>query len=419
MAKAELPEWSECLFDESARYLAIRGGRGSGKSRSVASALVIRAAAKPLRVLCGREVQKSIRDSVKRLLDDEIARLGLSSFFTSTDTEIRGANGSLFIFAGLRGNPDSIKSMEGVDIAWIEEAATVSQNSLNILVPTIRKPGSQLIFTWNPRKETDPVDAMFCGDSTPPRTVLKLVNHSDNPWLPEELRQEMEYDKKRDYDKYLHVWEGQYEKNSEARVFKNWTVQEFDTPSNAVFRLGADWGYSVDPTTLVRCWIGRLEGDKAIPDSKGRHLFIDYEAWEIGCEIDKTPLLFESVPDSSKWPITADSSRPETISYLRRNGYPKIVPAVKGARSVEEGVEFLRSYDIVVNPRCRHAIDELTAYSYEIDDLTGVPTSKLADKNNHVIDALRYALEGARKAASANQPQKVEVMPMVNYYNRG
>lgn len=415
MNKVELPDWAECLFDESARYICARGGRGSGKSRSVASALILRAAAKPLRILCGREVQKSIRDSVKRLLDDEIKRCGQSQFFTSTDTEIRGANGSLFIFAGLRGNPDSIKSMEGVDIAWIEEAATVSQNSLNILVPTIRKPGSQLIFTWNPADADDPVDAMFCGETTPPRTILKLVNHKDNPWFPDELRQEMEYDKKRDYDKYLHVWEGQYRKNSEARVFKNWQVFDFETPANPVFRFGADWGYSIDPTTLVRCWIGRLEDGKAIPDSSGRHLFVDYEAWELGCEIDKTPFLFEQVPESSKWPIVADSSRPETISYLRRNGYPKVAPAIKGARSVEEGVEFLRAYDMVVHPRCAHTIDELTHYSYEIDGLTGKPTSILADKNNHVIDALRYALEGARRAAAAKPVAPVIVSTLSHF----
>lgn len=415
MARAELPDWSECLFDEGARYIAVHGGRGSGKSRSVASALVIRAAAKPLRILCAREVQKSIRDSVKRLLDDEIRRLNLGEFFTSTDAEIRGKNGSLFIFAGLRGNPDSIKSMEGVDIAWVEEAATVSQTSLNTLTPTIRKPGSQIIFTWNPRHDTDPVDAMFCGESKPPRSIVRQVNYTDNPWFPEVLRQELEYDKRRDYDKYLHVWEGQYQKNSEARVFKNWIVQDFETPSNAVYRFGADWGYAIDPTTLVRCWIGRLDGETAIADPKGRHLFIDYEAWEIGCEIDKTPLLFESVPESSKWPITADSSRPETISYLRRNGYHKIVPAIKGARSVEEGVEFMRAYDIVVHPRCRHTIDELTSYSYELDELTGAPTSRLADKDNHVIDAVRYALEGARRAVTQTQSAPV-VVPTVHHF---
>lgn len=417
MTEIALPDWAQCLFDEKARYIAVRGGRGSGKSRAVASALVLRSAAKPMRWFCGREIQKSIRDSVKRLLDDEIDRQGLRHFFTSTDAEIRGKNGSLFIFGGLRGNPEGIKSMEGMDGAWIEEAATVSQTSLDILIPTIRKPGSQLIFTWNPRLESDPVDSKFCGETVPPGTILKLVNYTDNPWFPDVLRQELEYDKRRDFDKYLHIWEGQYQKNSEARVFKNWVVQEFSTPSNAVLRFGADWGFSIDPTTLIRCWIGRLEGDQAIPDHQGRHLFIDYEAWELGCEIDKTPLLFETVPDSAKWPITADSSRPETISYLRRNGYPKITAAIKGARSIEEGIEFLRSYDIVVHPRCKHTIDELTAYSYQVDQITGKPTPLLADKDNHVIDALRYALEGARRAIHAPSAAPV-VIPTTSFLGR-
>jgi phage terminase large subunit len=118
----------------------------------------------------------------------------------------------------------------------------------------------------------------------------------------------------------------------------------------------------------------------------------------VGCEIVDTPSLFMTVPESEKWPITADSARPETISYMRKNGFPKIMSAVKGARSLEEGVEFLKSFDIVVHPRCRHLADELTLYSYETDKLTGQVIPKLKDKDNHLIDALRYACEGARRA---------------------
>ena len=206
--KAQLPDWASCLFDVSARYFAIHGGRGSAKSRSVATALLLRAAEKPMRILCAREIQKSIRDSVKRLLDDEIARLGLSDFYSSLETEIRGANGSLFIFAGLRSNVESVKSMEGVDVCWVEEAQTVSQTSLDTLVPTIRAPGSQIMFTWNPRAATDPVDAMFRGETAPPGTIRREVNWSDNPWFPDVLRVELEYDRKRDPGRYAHVWEG-------------------------------------------------------------------------------------------------------------------------------------------------------------------------------------------------------------------
>ncbi len=396
----QLPEWAESLFDESVRYFAIRGGRGSSKSRSVASALVIRAVQSPLRILCTREIQKSIKDSVKRLLDDEIERLGLNGFFQSTDSEIRGKNGSLFIFAGLRSNIDSIKSMEGINVAWCEESQTISQSSLDTLIPTIRQDGSQIIFTWNPKHKTDPVDAMFMGDVLPPKTKLLIVNHSDNPWFPEVLRDELEYDRARDPGKYAHIWLGEYLVNSEATVFKNWTIEDFERPLGTNYRMGADWGFSVDPSVLIRCSID------------GRRLYVDYEAYMVGCEIDQLPDLFDRVPESRKWFIVADSARPETISYMRNHGYPKINSAIKGPGSVEEGIEFLKSYDLIVHPRCKHLIDELTLYSYKIDKLTNEVLPVLEDKDNHVIDALRYALEGMRKAIIPKDKQTVKRVPI-------
>jgi phage terminase large subunit len=197
----------------------------------------------------------------------------------------------------------------------------------------------------------------------------------------------MEYDKRRDSDKYAHVWMGQYLTNSNSRVFNNWRIEDFDAPPDAIHRLGADWGFAVDPTTLVRCHI------------IGRTLYIDYETYMVGCEIVNTPELLMQVPESEKWPIVADSARPETISHMRKNGFPKIMTAVKGPRSVEEGIQFLKGYDIVVHPRCIHTIDELTLYSYKTDPLTGKILPVLEDKKNHVIDALRYACEGVRRAA--------------------
>lgn len=401
-----LPDWASVLFDEEPRNIAVRGGRGGGKSRSIASALVLRAAQKPHRILCAREIQKSIKDSVKRLLDDEIERAGLRAFFTSTDTEIRGANGSLFLFAGLRTNVDSVKSMEGITICWIEEAQSVSQASLDVLIPTIRQPSSQLIFSWNPKAATDPVDAMFCGKTMPPRSKLVTVNYDANPWFPEVLRAELEYDKRRDPDKFRHVWQGEYLRNSERRVFKNWRVEEFESPRDAVFRFGADWGFATDPTVLVRCYV------------EGRSLYVDHEAYAVGVEIVDTPTLFLSVPDSERWPIVADSARPETISHMRRNGFPKIMAAVKGPRSLEEGVEWLKSHDIVVHPRCVHLIDELTLYSYKADPLTGAVLPVLDDRDNHVIDALRYACEGARRTQMNRTPPAIHAPPMASGWRR-
>jgi phage terminase large subunit len=402
MPNIDLPEWSEKLFDEDARYFALVGGRGSGKSYSVASVLILRAASTKLRILCAREIQKSIKDSVKRLLDDTIERAGLRDFFVSTDTEIRGKNGSLILFAGLRTNIESIKSMEGIDICWVEEAQTVSQASLDILIPTIRKPNSQIYFTWNPNRADDPVDAMFLSENPPPKTVFLRVNFDSNPWFPSVLRAEMEYDRSRDPEKYSHVWMGSYLTNSEARVFRNWRIEEFEAPPDAIHRLGADWGFAVDPTVLVRCYIA------------GRTLYVDYEAYMVGCEITSTPDLFMTVPDAERWPIIADSARPETISHMRRHGFPKILPAVKGPKSVEEGIEWLKSFDIVVHPRCQHLIDELSLYSYKTDPLTGMVLPALADRDNHCIDALRYALEGVRRAKVSATPTVVTPIPIAN-----
>jgi phage terminase large subunit len=236
--------------------------------------------------------------------------------------------------------------------------------------------------------------------------VVVEANYKDNPWLPDVLRAELEYDRKRDPDKFRHIWLGEYVRNSEARVFRNWAVEEFERPEGTIYRLGADWGYSVDPSCLVRCSI------------EGNRLYIDHEAYMIGCEIVNLPDLFSRVPESHKWFITADSARPETISYMRSHGYPKINSASKGKGSIEEGIAFLQSFDIVVHPRCTHVIDELTLYSYKTDPLTGQVLPLLEDKNNHLIDALRYACEGARKAWKP-KPKVEELDEFGNPIGRG
>lgn len=401
------PRWAIKFVSEPARYRGAHGGRGSGKSHLVAEYLVERSATEKCDIVCVREVQKSLAQSVKKLLENKIQDLGVAHLFDVQRDQILSAHGGRIIFQGMQNHTaESIKSLEGYDIAWVEEAQTLSQNSLDLLRPTIRKPGSEIIFTWNPRNATDPVDALLRSDDPPPNSIVVPVNYEDNPWFPDVLRDEMEYDKRRDPEKFQHIWRGAYVKNSEARVLKNWKVEEFDAPPDAVLRLGADWGFASDPTALVRCHI------------VGRKLFIDYEAYRVGCEIVDTPALFMSVPDSEKWPITADSARPETISHMRKNGFPKIMAAVKGPGSLEEGVTWLQSFDIIVHPRCVHTIDELTLYSYKVDPLTGLVLPILADKKNHVIDALRYACEGARRAANVAKPVTHTPRPTVNHFNR-
>jgi phage terminase large subunit len=397
------PRWAKPLLG-SARYKGAYGGRGSGKSHFFAELLLERMVLNPnTSVVCVREIQRALRQSVKRLIEIKIEQLGVNDYFDVRESEIRSRYGDgLVIFEGMQNHTaESIKSLEGFDVAWVEEAQTLSQRSLDLLRPTIRKPGSELWFSWNPRNVIDPIDTLLRGNS-PPGAVLVRANYSDNPWFPDVLRTEMEYDKARDPDKYAHVWLGEYVKNSGSRVFTNWRIDEFEAPADAIHRLGADFGFSVDPTVLVRC------------HTIGRTLYIDYEAYMVGCEIVNTPALFMTVPDAEKWPIIADSARPETVSHLRKNGFPRIFPALKGPKSIEEGVEWLKSYNIVVHPRCVHAIDELTLYSYKIDPLTNAILPVLADRDNHVIDALRYAMEGVRRAENQKKPTAVAPVPVVN-----
>ena len=369
------------------RYKGAHGGRGSGKSHFFAELLIERCIMERTHAVCVREVQKTLDQSVKKLLEEKIEALGVGHLFDVQQTKITGKNGSLIIFQGMQDHTaDSIKSLQGFAVAWVEEAQSLSQRSLDLLRPTIREEGSELWFSWNPSKNTDPVDVLLRGESPPPDAIVVQANWRDNPQFPAVLLAEMEYDRGRDKDKYLHVWEGQYLQSSEARVFKNWRIDEFDVNPEWIMRQGADWGFSVDPSVLVQLAI------------VGKTIYIPHEAYKIGCEIDLLPDLFLTVPNAEKWPITADSARPETISYMQKHGFPKMFPAIKGARSLEEGIEFLRSFDIVVHPRCIHTIDELTLYSYKRDPLTDKVIPVLEDKDNHVIDAMRYACEAARRA---------------------
>lgn len=400
-------------FLRPARYKGAWGGRGSAKSHEFAKNLLKRCVEKPgTRWMCVREVQLTLKQSVKKLLADKIKAFDLGDQFHESATDIRTPGGGIIVFQGMQDHTaDSVKSFEGFDGAWVEEAQTFSERSLTLLRPTIRKEyddgtTSEIWFTWNPDQPTDPVDKFLRGPNPPSNSVVIGVSYKDNPWFPNVLRVEMEWDKKRDLDKYLNVWEGAYLQHSEARVFKNWAEEEFESKDDWTFYWGADWGFSVDPTTLGRAHL------------EGRTLYLDYECYKIGVETDYMPAFFDSTIcgcDSSihlsdaerlalcsnpkfhgearKWTITADSARPETISYMTRHGYPRMRGAKKGAGSVAEGVKFLQSFDIKVHPRCKHTIDELTHYRYKVDKLTGLVLPILEDKKNHVIDRLRYAVE--------------------------
>ena len=387
MSEATFPKYYREYFKPK-RYKGLYGGRGSGKSHAFAGHLVLRMASeRGFRAVCVREVQRSIADSVKQLIEDKITAFGLTNFFKITDAEITGVNGSKCIFRGMQNHTAaSIKSLEGMDLAWVEEAQTITQKSWELLTPTIRKPGSEIWASWNPLEPDDPVDVFFRAQADDPEFLVRMVNHDDNKWFPDELRKDMERDRTREPDKYAHVWGGQYRSMSEARVFRNWRVGQMDVPSNVMWFYGVDWGFSVDPTAAVRvCFPQDLSGGIA---------YVDCAVSEVGVPIDKTPEFLSRVPGISKWPSRADSARPETIDYMRRNGFPKMRKAKKGKGSIEHGVTFLQSFDIVVHPDAAPLIDELRSYAFKTDPRTGEILPALEDENNHCIDALRMACEG-------------------------
>jgi phage terminase large subunit len=358
------------------------GGRGGGKSFTVASLLLIFGIQRPLRVLCAREYQVSIRDSVHRLLADRIEAMGLSQYYDVTQTSITGTNGTEFVFKGLHHNAQEIKSFEGADIAWIEEAQAVSAESWDVLIPTIRKANSEIWLTFNPLSPDDATWQRFVLHPPPGAWVQKVL-YSDNPWFPSVLEEERRHLQEIDPELYQHIWLGEPRTISDAQVFKGrYLVQSFETPVDARFYHGVDWGFANDPTVLVRCFIS------------GGVLYIDRESYGVGVELDETPALFDSIETAKKWIIKADSARPETISFMRRRGY-KVEAAKKWAGSIEDGLAVLKSFDkIIIHPRCVHTAEEFFKYSYKTDRNNGDVLPIIIDAYNHCIDALRYALDG-------------------------
>lgn len=375
-------------FDQPKRFKIAYGGRAGGRSWTIARKLLRRSMEKKILILCAREFQSSIADSVHRLLSDQIQMLQLHEFFAIKKADIEClSTGSQFIFKGLRHNSQEIKSTEGIDICWVEEAENVSKESWDYLVPTIRKEGSEIWISFNPDTEESETYKRFVKGFNPDSMVKVYTTYQDNIFLSDTIRAEIERDKKNDYDKYEWVWLGRPRRVSNALVFAGkYVVDDFDPPEKEPLYFGVDWGFAQDPTVLIRCFI------------RGAVLYIDYEAYSVGVDIDDLPSFFDMVPGSRGWVIVADSERPDTISYLQKRGF-SIVPSRKGAGSVEDGIAFLRGFDkIVIHPRCKNTITEFGLYSYKINRLTGEPMPMLEDKHNHCADALRYAIERVRRA---------------------
>jgi len=375
----------------------MHGGRGSAKSWSVARALLLKGAEQSLRILCTREIQRSIADSVLRLLEDQITALGLQHVYDVQRSYIRSkVNDTLFLFEGLRSNITKIKSLEGVDICWVEEAEAISEASWNVLIPTIRKPGSEIWITFNPDLEEDPTYQRFVVNPPPSAKVVQ-VNFDDNPWFKQsELASEEAYLRKVDPDGHAWVWLGQPRKHNDAQVLKGkWRVDSVAVPegSDGPY-FGADWGFSQDPSAVIRMHI--LPGNHG-----GSILYIDSEAYGVGVEVDDLPDFFRRVPSIAGHTVRADNSRPELVSKVNGNKGKDgesaalvVVSAKKWPGSVEDGITTLRSFEeIIIHPACRHTIEEARLWSYKKDRLTGDVLPELVDKHNHCWDAIRYALQ--------------------------
>ena len=391
--KLDLNEKLGFLLDPH-RYKCLYGGRGSGKSTGIVDALLFLSLKKKLKILCARELQCSIRDSVHSLIKsriDSLAELNpelpIREFFDVGQQSITTGLGGEFIFAGIRTNVSKVRSMEAIDIAFVEEAQNVSEESWSILIPTIRSAGSEIWLCFNPQNETDPTWKRFV-KSPPPDCVSKPLNWDENPWMTKELEAEKDYLYATDPDAAAHVWGGGILTRTDSQVLAGkWVVEPFEPQDDWHGPyLGADWGH-VHPNVLVKCWVS---GEQ---ESLEQELWIEHEAYGVGVDLDNIPELFDRVPGSRDYVIRADAARPETISHMQHHGYPRMKAAPKWQGSVDDGIAHLRSYKkIHIHERCKHAYEQAKLWSWKTDKLTGDVLPDLIKLNDDIWDAVRYAL---------------------------
>lgn len=414
-ARLELPPKLIPVFTGQARYRGAYGGRGSGKTRSFAMMTAVRAymfaeAGISGTILCAREFMNSLEDSSMEEVKQAIRSVPwLDAYFEIGERFIRTKNRRVdYTFTGLRHNLDSIKSKARVLIAWVDEAEGVSEVAWQKLLPTVRESDSEVWCTWNPEIDGSPTDHRFRKTTLESSKVVEL-NYEDNPWFPAVLELERKADYERlDPQTYAWIWDGAYRENSDAQIFsRKYRIAEF-TPGadwNGPYD-GLDFGFSQDPTAAVRVWI------------HADCLWVEYEAGKVGLELDDTAAFIkERIPNfGTGRPVRADSARPESISYLSRNGLPSIEGVQKWAGSVEDGVSHMRSYkEIVIHPRCKETLREFRLYSYKVDRLSGDVLTVIVDAFNHYIDAIRYALNPMIKGKG---PLKITPAALANAARR-
>lgn len=385
----------------SARYKGVHGGRGSGKSHFFAELLLERCLVDRIRAVCIREVQKSIKQSVKLLLDDKIKAMGLEGEFTSLSTEIRCNNGSLITFQGMQDHTaDSIKSLEGYDIAWCEEAQAISERSIRLLRPTIRKEGSELWFSWNPDNDTDPVDQLLRGPDPLNDAIVIEANWQDNPFFPEVLRLEMEEDKRRDPDNYGHVWLGEYQRFAGGAIYGREMIAAVEdnpsrissVPYNPAFPVIVSWdlGYG-DATALWFCQLVGREPrliDYYEDNMQPLSHYVQYiKSKDYNYEVQVLP------HDAGHKSLRTGTTLTQQLSDLGLGRVGKDLITLQ-VDSIESGIQLARnliSQSWFDREKCKSGIAALRKYHYEYDEERKVFHNKpYHDWSSNGADSFRY-----------------------------
>lgn len=405
----ELPPKLIPLFSQPGlRYRSSWGGRGSGKTRTFALMTAIKGymfaeAGISGMVLCAREFMNTLADSSMEEIKQAIRSVPfLDGYYDIGENYIRTKNKRVsYGFTGLRHNLDSIKSKARILLCWVDEAETVSAVAWRKLLPTVREADSEVWITWNPERRDSATTTRFRHEKIYDKLTGDLIgmgvemNYTDNPWFPPELEIERRQDQAReDDDTYRWIWEGDYLEMSDAQIFRNkYEVKDF-TPDPAKWDgpyQGLDFGFANDPTAGTRSWI------------HGECLYIEYEAGQVGLELDDTvPFLEKHIPGIKKYSLIADNARPESISHLRKKGMLRIKACEKGKGSVEDGLAFIKSFKrVYIHTRCTQTLNEFRKYSYKKDRLTDEVLPIIIDVHNHFIDSIRYALEPIMKRKAA------------------
>jgi phage terminase large subunit len=348
------------LYQKKKRFKILYGGRGSGKSWQVARFLIANGYQRKIRVLCCREIQRSVKDSVHRLLADQIEALGMKNDYIVTDREIKGTNGTLFLFEGLYRNVTKVKSLEGIDYCWIEEGESITEESLDILIPTIRKPGSEIIITFNPKRDDDPTYERFITHKRDDSWILQ-ANYYNNPYFDEPLKSEMEYCKKHHYSKYLHIWEGQPITDYDTLVYRynhkvNCTTQEYKYSEGLETWTGWDFGVA-DDTAILFFQILQVPQSDEFPLGVRINVFDEY------VNNNKAAEHYREVVDAKKYIIDRHACDPSGAN--------------RGS-DLDSWIDKLR-----VNPR-RGNIDWHFEYSHKYS------VAEMIDNANDYIHAIRY-----------------------------